>query len=438
MIKLLDREKIKKIHNDIFRKDVEKHIEAYENFMEQARESGIETDGNVTSLSDCSAERLGDVPDVEKGNSGHSLSYGHLSPACVHCRTGKGSKTVFHTLKCNRDCYFCANMNQENYDYFVDNINEALNELSVNDTGEGFRSIALTGGEPLLLPDKAVEFITECRKAYPEAHLRIYSNGDFLTEELAKALANAGLDEIRISVKADDAGYPHETVEKVRLAAGYIPSAMVEMPVIPGTLEVMKKLLTDLDSAGCKGINILEFLYPWINNDKFKERGFKVKEQPYNVFYDYHYAGGLPVSGSEEECLELLKFAAEEKLGMGVHYCSLENKLTSQIYGQNTGVKLMPYELLSEKDHFIKTVRVYGSNATKALKYFTKHRIDDYLSESNGLKVEFHPRLLREIKGITEAALTYNVVEEEDGFKTMREIKVDFIDPENFDYSNDI
>lgn len=437
MIRFLDRNNLSEINNETFRKDAERHIEAYENFMESVKESGIDTDGK-TSFIYVFPDRLRDMAGIISWNSGHSLSYGHLSPACEHCRTGAGSKTVFQTLKCNKDCYFCANMNQENYDYFVENINNALEELTASDTGSGFRSIALTGGEPLLLPEKALEFFKECRSRYPEAHLRLYTNGDFLDDEMAASLADAGLDEIRISVKAADTGYPQETVDKVALAVRYIPSAMVEMPVIPGTLNVMKKLLKDLDAAGCKGINILEFLYPWINNEKFRSRGFKVKERPYKVFYDYGYAGGLPVTGSAEECIELLRYASEEGLGMGVHYCSLENKLTSQIYGQNTGVKLMPFEYLSERDHFIKTVRLYGSSATKAVKYFRKNGIRDYVSEARGLKVEFHPKHLSSIEGVSEAALTYNVVEETDGYKTMREIKIDLIRPDEFDFTNDI
>jgi len=438
MIKDLTRDNLNTIINETFRKDAERHISAYEDFMESVRDSGIETDGKTTSFVFASPDRLENVSGLNSFNSGHSLSYGEISPACVFCRTGAGSKTVFHTLKCNKDCYFCANMNQENYDYFVDNINNAIEELHAADRGGGFNSIALTGGEPLLLPDKALEFFKECRKTYPNAHLRLYTNGDFLTYELAAALANAGLDEIRISVKAADSGYPEETVNKVELAVKYIPSVMVEMPVIPGTLEVMKRLLKDLDAVDCKGINILEFLYPWVNNQQFKTKGFKVKERPYKVFYDYGYAGGLPVSGSAEECIELLRFAAEEALNMSVHYCSLENKLTSQIYSQNSSIKLMPYEVRSDKDHFIKTVKVYGSNATKALKYFEKMNCSDYISESRGLKLEFHPKHLSSIKGLTEAALTYNVVEEEDGTKVIREIKIDLIDPTKFDYTADI
>jgi len=113
-------------------------------------------------------------------------------------------------------------------------------------------------------------------------------------------------------------------------AKEYIPDVVVEMPVIPGTLDEMKKLLNELNQIEITGINLLEFLYPWVNPEEYKKRGFKVKHRPYEVLYSYTYPGGLPISGSEEECLELLLYALEKKFKMGVHYCSLENKLTSQ------------------------------------------------------------------------------------------------------------
>ena len=75
---------------------------------------------------------------------------------------------------------------------------------------------------------------------------------------------------------------------------------------------------------------LLEFCYPYFNSEVFVERNFKVKKQPFRVLYNYWYAGGLPVSQSELDCLKLVEFALDEGLTMGVHYCSLENKQTAQ------------------------------------------------------------------------------------------------------------
>lgn len=438
MITEITRESLGSIKNDKFRQDAEVYVRSYEKFMDAVKDSGIDTVGTISSCGFIYKDRLQGESGINVGNSGRSLYTGELSPACVHCRTGAGSMTVFQTLKCNRDCYFCANMNQENYNYYVENINDAVAELASADRGEGFRSIALTGGEPLLLSEKAVSFFKESRAKYKDAHLRLYTNGDFLTEELAKELADAGLDEIRISVKADNDGYPDETLKSISISVKHIPSVMVEMPVIPGTLDVMKELLVKLDAIGCKGINILEFLYPWVNNERYAERGLKVKGRPYRVFYSYKYAGGLPVDGSAEDCIELLKFAAEKGLKMGVHFCSLENKLTSQIYGQNAGIRLMPYEVMSPKDFFIKTARVYGSSSLKAEKYFRSKGITDYVKDRSGLVMDFHPKHLGSMSGIKEAAITYSVAENDGRNTVIKEIRMDLADPESFIYEEDI
>ena len=147
---------------------------------------------------------------------------------------------------------------------------------------------------------------------------------------------------------------------------------MVEMPVIPGTVNRMKALLDKLELANVDGINLLEFLFPLINPLEYRERGFKIKYRPYEVFYNYTYAGGLPISGSEENCLELLLYGISNSFKMGMHYCSLENKLFSQIYNQNINTKLLDYEVFSQKDFFIKTAKVYGNQCLIVLEQMKK------------------------------------------------------------------
>ena len=434
MVINITRESLELIKGKRLRNDAARYVESYEEFMRGVSESGIE-------LKECLApdasneDRFSDT-DVRMGNGGRSWYYGRLSPACVDCRTGERSKTVFHTLSCNRDCFFCANKNQIDYDYFTKNLNDAEKELEQSAPASGYTSLALTGGEPLMLPEKAAAFYKFASRKYPEAHKRLYTNGDLLTDELGARLAEAGLNEIRISVKADQKGYPAETLEKLSIAKRHIPCVMVEMPVIPGSVETMKALFLEMEQRGIDGINILELLYPWTNESDYIARGYKIKKKPYRVLYSYNYAGGLPIAGSEEACLELLEFAAEKKLKLNVHYCSLENKLTAQIYNQNAGAGLMPYEVMSDKDFFIKIARVYGTNANKARKYLEKNDPGGYQLTDDFL--EFHPRHISAFKDIGEVALTYNVVERAEDCSQMREVKIDLVYPEAFDYENDI
>jgi len=157
-------------------------------------------------------------------------------------------------------------------------------------------------------------------------------------------------------------------------AVGIIPDVLVEMPVIPGTTDEMKKLLLRLDALGLRGINLLEFCFPLDNAAEFARRGFKLRRKPYKVLYNYWYAGGLPIAGSEAEALELVRFAVDEDLRLGVHYCSLDNKHTGQIYRQDEPFERFPelaarfpWLSMDPSDHFLKCAKVFGDDVERAL-----------------------------------------------------------------------
>ena len=145
---------------------------------------------------------------------------------------------------------------------------------------------------------------------------------------------------------------------------------MVEMPVLPGALDEMKAVLIELDRLGAFGINLLEFCFPFHNVDEYRARGYRVKARPFRVLYNLTYAGGVPVAGSEATCLDLIDFTLEAGLKLGVHYCSLENKQTSEVYRQNIlggGPKLLHF---SQRDYFLKSAKVFGEDVAAAEKDF--------------------------------------------------------------------
>lgn len=296
-------------------------------------------------------------------NGGASLSIGHLSPACVACTGAVGSETFSTTFKCHRDCYFCFNKNQSDYDFFFRNgcpWEERLEALAFENPD--VEALGLTGGEPLLDFEGSIRFLNRARELFPKAHLRMYTSGDLLTEELAARLHNAGLDEIRFSVKDDD-DYDQQmmVLNAMRLAKRYIPSVMVEMPIIPNAEEHMKDLLRSFGKIGIDGINMLEFCFPFCNWDEFAKRGFKLKNPPFEVMYDYGYSGGLAVAGSEALILRLMLWALDEGIDIGMHYCSLENKHRSEIRIKNERIKdAVPIMSFDEGDFFLKCGKVFG------------------------------------------------------------------------------
>ncbi|WP_243454365.1 hypothetical protein [Desulfosporosinus fructosivorans] len=133
---------------------------------------------------------------------------------------------------------------------------------------------------------------------------------------------------------------------------------------------------------------------------------------PYQVLYDYWYAGGLPVSHSELDCLQLLEFIIDHKLKLGVQYCSLENKHTAQIYQQNYGKQVAKTQYFSPKDYFYKSAKVFGADIPKALGVFKKQRYTNYLVNDDYQFLEFHVKKVKAlIKLDIEVGISYNVME---------------------------
>ncbi|MCZ7672114.1 MAG: hypothetical protein M5U34_35810 [Chloroflexi bacterium] len=83
-------------------------------------------------------------------------------------------------------------------------------------------------------------------------------------------------------------------MRRIALAKQYIPTVMVEMPILPGTLTEMKAVLLELEQLQIHSINLQEFCYPFTNSSAFNERGFKVKQRPFHILNNYWYAGGVP------------------------------------------------------------------------------------------------------------------------------------------------
>ncbi|HIW75756.1 MULTISPECIES: radical SAM protein [Gordonibacter] len=341
---------------------------------------------------------------VQVRNAGASLSVGHLSPACVECTGNRGSETFSTTFKCHRDCYFCFNHNQPDYEKFFREgcpWEETLARSAAEN--ESLACVGLTGGEPLLDLENALRLLKRTDEVWPDAHTRLYTSGDLLTEESATLLQAAGLDEIRFSVKDDDAPDQQDRViAALRLAKRFIPSVMVEMPVIPGAKEHMQDLFRRFQEVGIDGINLLEFCFPFCNWDEFARRGFVLKNPPFEVMYDYGYSGGLAVDGSEELILELMQWALDEGLTFGMHYCSLENKHRSEIRQKNEpAAHAHPCLTFDESDFFLKTAKVFGPDIPVARPVLEAAGCTDFMEDTDEDSLAFPLRFLDVLRDLT-------------------------------------
>lgn len=341
-----------------------------------------------------------------------------------------GTETFVMTLACPRRCFFCFNPNQADFDGRAAGPRNAIGQLEARAVaGAELRYVALTGGEPMLYPDETVAFFERARELFPGAHARLYTSGAGLDESMLARLRDAGLDEIRFSVKTDEgAAAIEEVLTLIGASVGVITDVMVEMPVMPGELELMKGLLLRLGGLGVRGINLLELGFPLFNGEEFARRGLRLKDAPYRVLYDYAYAAGLPVAGNEEACLELLAFARDEGLSLGVHYCSMENKHTGQVYRQNAPCAgRYPLRRMSGRDHFLKSAKAFGVDRAPVREILRRG------GAAFGDDEDFDFTELPDI----EVAVSYAVCEPRDGEQVLRELRLDETTPSTFDSERD-
>ncbi len=293
-------ETIKTIKNSKFRSYASIYLTVYERFLENVQQSGLEMDSH-----DERPERLEWRNRLaHKGaiirNDDKSIYINRLSPSCAACQVGLGTATFFASLKCSRNCFYCFNPNQEDYEHYKEHQRDCLAELDqIRNSGAQLEHIGLTGGEPLLHKVETCKFFRRARINFPDAYTRLYTSGDFLDEETLQELQGTRLNEIRFSIRMHDSETARRhTLDQIALAKKHIQNVMVEMPVRPGTLEEMKSILLELENLEIFGINLLEFCFPLNNAEAFRIRGFRIKNHPYRVLYNYSYAGGCPLPGA--------------------------------------------------------------------------------------------------------------------------------------------
>ena len=429
MIQEITRKLATRIKNPVFRNYANMYLDIYEDFISQAEHIGLPFHKDLTQMEE-SRKLLQELKslDVTVRCNGASFVYNRLSSACEACKNGIGTMTSYISFQCHRNCFFCFNPNQENFEAYFNRKNDWSSELwQIKNQGGILTHIALTGGEPLLYSDDTVAFFEKAKELFPTAHRRLYTSGDLLTEDILKKLQQTGLEEIRFSYKIeDDKSLKENVLHQMDLAKSYIPAVLVEMPVMPDSEEEMKSLLKCLDHMGIFGINLLELGFPYCNQEAFSAKGYQLKYPPYQTLYNFSYAGGLPIAGSEVIALRLLHYAIKEKLNLGIHYCSLENKNFGQLYQQNYPFANKNSTMyFSEKDYYLKTIKAFGTEAAKVYQIFKNAGIVRYLYDRTNEFIQFHPEDAYLLKGRSiELAVSVNIMEERNGEIVARELKL--------------
>jgi len=246
----------------------------------------------------------------------------HLSPGCRSCVSGKWF-CIFITGVCNKACFYCPRERDgrpQDFPNTPENLILASKEKYIEYIKTfDFDGISFSGGEPFLAFDKMVAYIRETRLVFGSKHyVWAYTNGSLVTEERLRILKDAGLNELRFDISANE-----YELTPVEFAAKHIDTVTIEIPAIPEDKEFVKTNLEKFEAMGVKYLNLHQLMQTEFNQDAFHERG-------YTPVHHKYYKNHFPVVESELAGLEILKYAADQISEMGINYCSKCYKLRFQ------------------------------------------------------------------------------------------------------------
>lgn len=238
-----------------------------------------------------------------------------FSKGCRSCLLGTGLSAIRKTNKCNIQCKFCYNYGELDE---IPPVGEGMWEIGGTKFYEKDIDLLLSiYQKPTGISYVYLEPFMEIEKYYPvikkfsdaKIHQHLYTNGLLVTEESLKALAEAGLDEIRFNLAASNCS--DKVIKNIGIAKKYIKSVGIESPMTPEfyTAFLKKKqaiLDTNLDFINCAELHLNE------NNigNYYGE----------NMYISRH--GYISPIWSRELTLKFMKIADEESWGLAVHDCS--------------------------------------------------------------------------------------------------------------------
>ena len=281
----------------------------------------------IEAAADARAEALRrEIPGLKslEGRTEYVGPEAKFPPGCRSCLFGAGLSAIRKTNRCDARCRFC-------YDYgaldCVPPIGEGYWEiggtrfreedvdllLSIHRAPTGVSYVYL---EPFMEIEVYYGVIARFHAA--GIHQHMYTNGIRANEENLRALARAGLDELRFNLGAT--GCSDRVIENMALAKKYLPRVGVETPMTPEFFDafLQKKeaiLATGIDSINCAELHLNE-------NNLANYLG--------EPLYMYRQGYVSPI-WSRELTLKFMRIAAEEGWNVAVHSCSNRTKFARDL-----------------------------------------------------------------------------------------------------------
>ena len=234
-----------------------------------------------------------------------------LSPGCKLCGEGQWS-CLFITGMCNAHCFYSpASQGMDETPQTQRLLFDDPEAYARYINWFNFKGVSFSGGEPLMVFDRAIRAIETVRRLCPpDVYVWMYTNGILGSDEKFNKLASAGINEIRF-----DLGATNYDLGVLQGAAAHIPNVTVEIPAVPEAVERLKGLLPRLYELGVTRLNLHQLRLTAHNAGKMLPHG-----------YTYLHGEEPTVLESELAAFELIAFVVEQGLAIGVNYCNFQFK----------------------------------------------------------------------------------------------------------------
>lgn len=271
---------------------------------------------------------------------GTNFHVGELSPSCSSCLRG-GMLVVGVTELCMRACYYCPNPTQRaDQSYAGDIVAKDDDDIVREARLINASSACITGGEPLIKPERAARFIAVLKQEFgPGFQTHLYTCMASIPERSFRMLREAGLDEIRFHL------HTPECTQALEAAREYPWRVGIEIPCIPRPWGAVQEIIETGVRLGVDFVNLNEFQMAYSNHHALLQRGMRplgtipeeiegaalTAQMREALFNDIRFLLTMPVKGSRELGMALL----EDAVSWGddaptLHLCTTASKFTVQ------------------------------------------------------------------------------------------------------------
>lgn len=243
---------------------------------------------------------------------------------CRSCLLGTGLSAVRKTNKCNIECRFCYNYGELDCQppigdglweiggtkFYEDDLDLLL---SIHNKPTGISYVYL---EPFMEIEKYYGVIRKFHEA--GIHQHMYTNGTLCTEENLRALAQAGLDELRFNLGGTNCA--DKVIDNIALAKRFIKKVGIETPMTPDFFEQFQQKKERILATGLDFINCAELHLNPNNIGNYEG------EPMYMTRLGY-----LSPVWSRDLTLRFMKQAVEESWPIAVHDCCNRTKFARDL-----------------------------------------------------------------------------------------------------------